>query len=408
MLLRKPVDGVLAEPCMPWLFGSLQLYFRCKTKGASHAHRLHQLLPSKLDAAMPSTAPDGTHKSASQFGINIFLLAGQRATSNTDDERPLFLRITPGRTLPPVSAPSGLRLWHLRCGQAPVFSWHLPAARALPASAAPAANSATAYHPTFALPHAVPCRTRSGGSTPATCAPQTSPPSSAARPAPCPSPCRRQRAPQGPRRPALLAHRQERRCPRRPAYHRCLARLRRRQLLRRRSLPATPSLARAGCASTPAATARQSLMPPPACGAPATATWPTSWQPPAARPGWRARALGRRRRRLASWSRRCTCGWSTPMQPSWRRAAGGHAWLELGGTACCCAGWGAKIAVMPLSWRREGRRCACLLGLSGASACWQWQWDARSRVCCVGEQARAGFSQGSLRPTWSGRAATLL
>ena len=31
------------------------------------------------------------------------LLAGQKATSNTDDERPLFLRITPGRTLPPVS-----------------------------------------------------------------------------------------------------------------------------------------------------------------------------------------------------------------------------------------------------------------------------------------------------------------
>jgi hypothetical protein len=29
------------------------------------------------------------------------LTAGQKATSNTDDERPLFLRITPGRTLPP-------------------------------------------------------------------------------------------------------------------------------------------------------------------------------------------------------------------------------------------------------------------------------------------------------------------
>lgn len=33
--------------------------------------------------------------------------AGQRANSNTDDERPLFLRITPGRTLPPVRAGRG-------------------------------------------------------------------------------------------------------------------------------------------------------------------------------------------------------------------------------------------------------------------------------------------------------------
>lgn len=121
--------------CMqsPACYGVLEACTCASGGGASHAHRLQQRLPSKLDAAIAWTAPDGNHKSAPQFGIKTFLLAGQRATSNTDDERPLFLRITPGRTLPPVSAPSGRRLWHLGGGQAPVapvFSWHLPAAHA--------------------------------------------------------------------------------------------------------------------------------------------------------------------------------------------------------------------------------------------------------------------------------------